>query len=50
MYSSMKDMLVLLRFTRINMKWYEYDDTYTYWDIESQNDSEFVNFDNLVNK
>lgn len=41
-YTTLKDMLVMLRFNRINMKWYEYDDDYTYWDIESKNDNEIV--------
>ncbi len=41
-YTTLKEMLVMLRFNRINMKWYEYDDDYTYWDIESKNDNEIV--------
>lgn len=35
-------MLVLLRFDRANFKWYEYDDEYTYWTIESNVDSKVV--------
>lgn len=38
-YSTLKDMLVLLRFDRANFKWYEYDDEYTYWNIESLMDN-----------
>jgi len=41
-YTTLKEMLIVLRFNRINMKWYEYDDDYTYWDIESKNDNEIV--------
>jgi hypothetical protein len=35
----LQDMLKLLRFNRINFKWYKYDDEYTYWQIESLPDS-----------
>lgn len=41
-YVTIKDMLVLLRFDRANFKWYEYDDEYTYWTIESNVDSKVV--------
>lgn len=32
-YGTLKDMLKLLRFDRANFKWYEYEDTYTYWEV-----------------
>jgi hypothetical protein len=38
-YSTLKDMLKLLRFDRANFKWYKYDDEYTYWEIESYPDT-----------
>lgn len=41
-YMTIKDMLVLLRFDRVNFKWYEYDDEYTYWTIDSNADSKVV--------
>lgn len=37
-YSTLSDMLKLLRFDRANFKWYKYDDEYTYYDIESLSD------------
>lgn len=32
------------RFNRINYKWYEYDDEYTYYTIDSDNDSEIITY------
>lgn len=36
----LQDMLKLLRFDRVNYKWYEYDSDYTYFTIDSLLDSE----------
>lgn len=38
-YSALRDALVKLRFKRINFKWYEYDDEYTYYNITSDPDN-----------
>lgn len=38
-YSTLSEMLRLLRFDRANFKWYEYDDEYTYWTIDSLTDT-----------
>lgn len=38
MYNTILPMLEAYRFKRVNFKWYEYDDKYTYWDIESKED------------
>lgn len=38
MYQTILPMLEAYRFKRVIFKWYEYDDKYTYWDIESKED------------
>lgn len=38
MYEAVLPMLELYRFKKVIFKWYEYDDKYTYWNIESKED------------
>lgn len=38
-YQIVSDTLKLLRFDKINFKWYKYDDEYTYYEIDSLDDS-----------
>lgn len=40
-HSKIYDMLKLLRFDRVNYKWYKYDDEYTYFTIDSKKDDQF---------
>ena len=40
--TTIQEMLKLLRFDRVNYKWYEYDDEYTYFSLESYNDNEII--------
>lgn len=40
--STIEESAKMFRFTRINYKWYKYDDTYTYFDIESVPDSKVM--------
>ncbi len=37
-YSTLYEILKLLRFDKANFKWYKYDDEYTYYNIESLSD------------
>ncbi len=39
-FDVMHPIIKRYRFKRINFKWYEYDDEYTYWTIDSQSDNE----------
>lgn len=39
---TLSEMLNFLRFKKANYKWYEYDDEYTYYDLDSKNDNEIV--------
>ncbi|CAM3962974.1 hypothetical protein FLCU109888_11190 [Flavobacterium cucumis] len=39
---TLSEMLNFLRFKKVNYKWYEYDDEYTYYDLDSKNDNEIV--------
>jgi hypothetical protein len=41
-YSTLKEMLKLLRFDRANFKWYEYDDNYTYWEVWGITDNKVI--------
>jgi hypothetical protein len=36
---TLSEVLNLLRFKRVNYKWYEYDDEYTYYDLENAYDA-----------
>lgn len=38
--NAMREMTTKLRFQKINMKWYEYDDEYTYYDLKNKSDKE----------
>ncbi|MFW0862067.1 MAG: hypothetical protein ACKKL6_00565 [Candidatus Komeilibacteria bacterium] len=40
--STIESMLELLRFSRVNYKWYKYDSDYTHYTIDSEYDSEVV--------
>lgn len=40
--TEIQEMLKLLRFDRINYKWYKYDDDYTYFNLESSGDNEVI--------
>ena len=40
--AEIQEMLQLLRFDRIDYKWYKYDDDYTYFDLESYRDNEII--------
>ena len=40
--AEIQEMLQLLRFDRINYKWYKYDNDYTYFDLESHRDNETI--------
>lgn len=42
---TLQEALKMFRFTRVNYKWYKYDDDYTYYEIDSPNDSELMRFD-----
>lgn len=42
---TLSEMLNFLRFKKANYKWYEYDDEYTYYDLDSKNDNEIVELD-----
>lgn len=39
---ALSEMLNFLRFKKANYKWYEYDDEYTYYDLDSKDDNEIV--------
>ncbi|HTO15651.1 MAG TPA: hypothetical protein VLZ83_07760 [Edaphocola sp.] len=39
---TLSEMLNLLRFKRINYKWYEYDDDYTYYSLKTLQDGDLV--------
>lgn len=39
---TLHEMLKLLRFDRVNYKWFKYDDDYTYYKVESLNDAEIT--------
>jgi len=41
---TLQEALRMFRFNRVNYKWYKYDDEYTYYEIDSPNDSELMNF------
>jgi len=41
-HQAIVESLQLFRFTQANYKWYQYDDEYTYFEIESPADSELV--------
>ncbi|WP_444243598.1 hypothetical protein ACTZET_06125 [Elizabethkingia anophelis] len=38
--NTISEMVNNLRFKKVNMKWYKYDDEYTYYDLKNPNDSE----------
>lgn len=40
--NALNEMMSLLRFQRINYKWYEYDDNYTYYTMNSNKDGDLV--------
>ena len=40
--TTLYEILTLLRFKRIQYKWYEYDDTYTYYTLEVPTDAELI--------
>jgi hypothetical protein len=40
---TLSEMLHLLKFKRTNYKWYDYDDEYTYYSMETKADGELVN-------
>lgn len=42
---TLQEALKMFRFSRVNYKWYKYDDDYTYYEIDSPNDSELMNFE-----
>lgn len=42
--NSLNEILNLLRFKRINYKWYEYDDDYTYYSLKTESDGTLVDF------
>jgi len=37
---TLSELLNLLRFKKVNYKWYEYDDEYTYYELDTAKDSE----------
>lgn len=39
---TLSEMLNLLRFKKVNYKWYKYDDEYTYYELDSKNDNEIT--------
>lgn len=41
---TLQEALKMFRFTKVNYKWYKYDDEYTYYEINSPNDSELMIF------
>jgi hypothetical protein len=42
--NTLSDILRQFRFKRVNYKWYEYDDDFTYYEIDTPNDDELVTF------
>lgn len=49
-YSMLKDLLYDLRFKKLNLKWYKYDDEYYYYEINSKKDSELYNYLHFTTK
>lgn len=41
---TLQEALKMFRFSRVNYKWYKYDDDYTYYEIDSPDDSELMSF------
>ncbi|OXA79130.1 hypothetical protein SAMN05444397_102371 [Flavobacterium aquidurense] len=41
---ALSEALKMFRFTKVNYKWYKYDDEYTYYEMDSPNDSELMSF------
>ncbi|KAF2517192.1 hypothetical protein [Flavobacterium foetidum] len=41
---TLQEALKMFRFTRVNYKWYKYDNDYTYYEIDSPIDSELMTF------
>ncbi|MNQ59569.1 hypothetical protein D3C85_738200 [compost metagenome] len=41
---TLSEALKMFRFTKVNYKWYKYDDEYTYYEMDSPNDSELMSF------
>ncbi|MDR6760331.1 hypothetical protein J2Y38_000510 [Flavobacterium sp. 2755] len=41
---TLQEALKMFRFSKVNYKWYKYDDEYTYYEIDSPNDSELMSF------
>lgn len=41
----LNEILHMLRFKRVNYKWYEYDDEYTYYTLKTPSDKELVKFE-----
>lgn len=39
---TLSDVLKMFRFNTVNYKWYEYDEEYTYYEMDSPNDSELM--------
>ena len=37
---TLSEILNLLRFNTVNYKWYEYDDEYTYYELDTKRDNE----------
>lgn len=44
MHATVNEMLITLRFTKANYKWFEYDDRFTYYPIESVPDADVIFF------
>jgi hypothetical protein len=41
---TLSEILTQLRFKRVNYKWYEYDDNYTYYTMDTRKDDELVTY------
>ncbi|MCC9016545.1 hypothetical protein [Flavobacterium lipolyticum] len=41
---TLQEALKMFRFSRVNYKWYKYDNDYTYYEIDSPDDSELMSF------
>lgn len=41
---TLQEALKMFRFSKVNYKWYKYDNEYSYYEIDSPNDSELMSF------